>query len=87
MRRTVQDVPILGEAAIIPFKARAWLDLTARRADGEEGQGDNIKKHRNDVARAIDCIRDEFGYDGPITLVTDRAVDRPRRPQAPRPDA
>lgn len=49
-------------------------------------KSDDPKTYR-DVARAIDCIRDEFGYDGPVTLVTDRTVDRPRRPPAPRPDA
>ena len=35
--------------ALIPLKARAWLDLTARRAAGEEVQSRDIKKHRNDV--------------------------------------
>lgn len=29
MVREVGGIPVLGEAAIIPFKARAWLDLTA----------------------------------------------------------
>lgn len=38
-------------AALIPLKARAWLDLTDRRAHGEDIKGDDIKKHRNDVFR------------------------------------
>ncbi len=35
--------------ALIPLKARAWLDLTARKAAGEEVKDRDIKKHRNDV--------------------------------------
>lgn len=71
MRRTVQDVPILEEAAIIPFKARAWIDLTARRAAGEEGQGDNIKKHRNDVARLLQLLPAGTSIALPDTIRTD----------------
>ena len=37
--------------ALIPFKARAWLDLTARKTGGESISNDDIKKHRNDVFR------------------------------------
>ena len=32
MVRTVDGIPVLDEAAIIPFKARAWIDLGERRA-------------------------------------------------------
>ncbi|HPJ28883.1 MAG TPA: hypothetical protein PLM22_08115 [Candidatus Sabulitectum sp.] len=38
-------------AALIPLKARAWLDLTERKAAGEHVKEDDIKKHRNDVFR------------------------------------
>lgn len=34
---------------LIPFKARAWLDLTARKEAGEAVDSKNIDKHRNDV--------------------------------------
>ena len=36
-------------AALIPLKARAWLDLTVRQERGEEVKSTDIKKHRNDV--------------------------------------
>jgi len=38
-------------AALIPLKARAWLDLMDRKTRGEQVKGDDIKKHRNDVFR------------------------------------
>ena len=36
---------------LIPFKAKAWMDLTDRRAAGEHVDSKNIKKHKNDVFR------------------------------------
>jgi len=37
--------------ALIPLKARAWLDLTMRRERGEKIDPQDILKHRNDVFR------------------------------------
>jgi hypothetical protein len=34
---------------LLPLKARAWRDLTARKEAGEEVKEQDIKKHRNDV--------------------------------------
>jgi hypothetical protein len=36
---------------LIPLKASAWLDLTARQAKGEKSDSKNIRKHLNDVLR------------------------------------
>ena len=36
---------------LIPLKASAWLDLTARQAKGEKIDSKNIRKHLNDVLR------------------------------------
>ena len=47
----VDGVTVLGAAYLIPFKAKAWLDLTARKANGESVDGKNIRKHKNDVFR------------------------------------
>ena len=44
-------VTVLGAAYLIPFKAKAWLDLTARKANGENVDSKNIRKHKNDVFR------------------------------------
>lgn len=52
----VSNVPILPATHLIPFKARAWLDLTARRAAGEPVQSKDIKKHKADILRIADIL-------------------------------
>jgi hypothetical protein len=54
--RMIDGLPVLGEAAVIPFKARAYLDLTARKAEGEAIDSQNIRKHRNDVFRLLQLL-------------------------------
>lgn len=50
-RREIDGVPILGVEYIIPFKARAWLDLSQRKAAGEAVDSRDVKKHRGDIFR------------------------------------
>jgi len=45
------DLPIVTAAALIPLKARAWLDLTQRREAGQQVDDKDIRKHRRDVFR------------------------------------
>ena len=45
------DLPIVTASALIPLKARAWLDLTHRRGEGKPVDDDDIRKHRRDVFR------------------------------------
>lgn len=47
----INDVPVLGAEFILPFKARAWLDLSERKQAGDKVDSKNVKKHRNDVFR------------------------------------
>ncbi|MCU7922890.1 MAG: hypothetical protein KZQ88_09335 [Candidatus Thiodiazotropha sp. (ex Dulcina madagascariensis)] len=47
----IDDIPVLGAEFILPFKARAWLDLTQRKQAGGKVDSKAIKKHRNDVFR------------------------------------
>lgn len=54
--RMIEGLPVLGEAGVIPFKARAYLDLTARKAEGEAIDSQNIRKHRNDVFRLLQLL-------------------------------
>ncbi len=42
-------LPIATPACLILLKARAWLDLSARKAAGERVDSKDIKKHRDDV--------------------------------------
>jgi hypothetical protein len=47
--------------ALIPLKARAWLDLTARRDQGEKIDSKDIDKHRTDVFRLAATLPGEPG--------------------------
>lgn len=48
-RKTIDGVTVLGEVHLVPFKAKAFLDLSNRRADGEKIDSSDIKKHKKDV--------------------------------------
>lgn len=55
-RVVVDGVTVLDAAYLIPFKAKAWMDLTDRKAAGEHVDSKNIKKHKNDVFRLTELI-------------------------------
>ena len=48
-KMSVDGVTVLDAVYLIPFKAKAWTDLTDRRAAGEHIDSKKIKKHKNDV--------------------------------------
>ena len=64
-------MPVLDEAGLIPFKARAWVDLSRRRAEGEKVDEKDVKKHRNDVARLLQLLSAEATFDLPETIKAD----------------
>tara|TARA_R110002072_G_C7942044_1_gene532563 strand:- start:774 stop:1532 length:759 start_codon:yes stop_codon:yes gene_type:complete len=45
----LDGLPILKVGYIIPFKMRAWSDLTERKSAGEKIDSQKIKKHKSDV--------------------------------------
>jgi hypothetical protein len=47
--RSTNGVWMADGPALIPLKAKAWLDLSSRRAAGEPVDRRKIRKHRNDV--------------------------------------
>lgn len=52
----IDGIPTVPPEIIVPLKARAWLDLTERRDAGEKVDGNDIKKHKNDVFRLFQVI-------------------------------
>ena len=50
-KTVLNDIPVLDAAHLIPFKAKALLDLTERNRNGEHVDSKNIRKHKNDVFR------------------------------------
>lgn len=55
-RVRISDVTILDAPYLIPFKAKAWLDLSGRKAAGETVDSRNIRKHKNDVFRLTELL-------------------------------
>lgn len=56
---TVDGITVLDAIHLIPFKAKAWLDLSARKSKGEPVDSRNIRKHRNDVFRLFTLLNQE----------------------------
>lgn len=52
-REMIDGISVLSPAYLIPFKAKAWLDLNGRSERGEHVDSRNIKKHRNDIIRIV----------------------------------
>lgn len=61
-KRKLEGVTVIDETLLIPFKARAFLDLSARAEAGEKI--DNNKKHRNDVFRLTQLLPGDASITG-----------------------
>ena len=55
-RTQIEGVTVLDVPYLIPFKAKAWLDLSERKASGESVDNKNIRKHKNDVFRLSELL-------------------------------
>lgn len=66
-----QGLPTVGAVHLIPLKARAWLDMTERKANGDKIDSDKIKKHKLDVFRLFAVIDPEFQDDIPSQIKQD----------------
>lgn len=67
----VEGVSILDASHLIPFKAKAWLDLTRRKQGGEHMDSKNISKHMKDVQRLSDLFTSEDRLDLPRSIAGD----------------
>lgn len=52
-RKSIDGTTVLDEVHFVPFKAKAFLDLSKRRSDGEKVDSNDIKKHKKDVFRLV----------------------------------
>lgn len=48
-RQQSAELSYIGADRLIPFKAKAWLDLSQRKEEGESIDSKTIRKHCNDV--------------------------------------
>lgn len=67
----IEGLPVVGAQHLIPLKARAWVDLTKRRSEGETVKGNDIKKHKNDIARLYRLLSPETRIDLPDSIKED----------------
>jgi hypothetical protein len=67
----VDGVTILGATHMIPFKAKAWLDLTERKAKSGRVDSKDIRKHKNDVIRLSELLLPNVVSPLPITIMND----------------
>ena len=65
------DLPLVKPAALIPLKARAWLDLTKRQKEGQPVDAKDIAKHRADVFRIGATLPGEAGPNMPESIIAD----------------
>ena len=50
-KTVLSDIAVLSHTYLIPFKAKAWLDLRDRKANGQHVDEKDIRKHKNDIIR------------------------------------
>jgi hypothetical protein len=55
-KRVIGGLSALGADGLIPLKARAWVDLSARKLAGEAIDSKNVLKHRNDILRLYSVL-------------------------------
>jgi len=56
---------------MIPFKAKAWLELSERRSRGERVDRHDITKHKQDIYRLTDMVSNEFKFTLPEVISQD----------------
>ena len=72
MGKTIIDgMPILNTEHLIPFKIKAWLDLSARKEAGEPIDSRDIRKHKNDVFRLSVLLTPELTVTVTDTIKSD----------------
>jgi hypothetical protein len=67
----VDGIAFATATALIPLKARAWIDLTQRKLAGETIDADDILKHRNDVFRLAATLAATAGPALPAAIRSD----------------
>jgi hypothetical protein len=70
-KRVVDGLSFVGPEHLIPLKARAWLDLTERKSQGEDVDSKSIRKHKNDVFRLYSILNPDFDDEVPSTVKSD----------------
>ena len=70
-REVINGFSVLSTKYLVVFKAKAWLDLSNRQAEGKRVDSKDIRKHINDIFRLHEILDDTQ----PITLPEDVIED------------
>lgn len=70
----IDGISILKAEHIIPFKAKAWIELTQRKESGEHVDGRDIKKHKNDIFRLSVLLTPEQKIELPDSIKRDMSL-------------
>ena len=70
----IDGIPILDAAHLIPLKAKAWLDLTARKAANESVDSRHIRKHKNDIFRLAGIVSPNYKTEAAASIMADLAA-------------
>lgn len=70
-RIQIAGVTVLDAPYMIPFKAKAWMDLSDRKVAGEPVDSKNIRKHKNDLFRLTELLNLNQKIHIPVTVLND----------------
>jgi len=70
-RQMAQGLPVLGAGYLIPLKAKAFLDLSLKRDQGEPIDSKNIRKHQNDVFRLFPLLTEQTRIGLSVSITAD----------------
>lgn len=70
-RRETRGLSFVGPEHLLPLKAKAWLDLSERRLQGEDIDSRSLRKHKNDVFRLFPILNPALGGSVPGTIKHD----------------
>lgn len=71
-KKNINGIEVVGAEHLIPLKARAWLELAQRKADGDNNvDSKHIKKHKLDVFRLMAIVDPDFSGDIPRQVKDD----------------
>lgn len=67
----LDGVSVLNENLLIPFKTKAHLDLSKRKAEGQKIGKKDVNKHRNDVFRLAQLLPEDRSVELPQSIRDD----------------
>ncbi len=67
----IDQLPILNYTHLIPFKAKAWMDMKTRKAQGANIDSKNITKHKKDIFRLFSLLSPDLRIRLSSTVLND----------------